>query len=112
MVLLAAPQAGGTIATRCLIPHRVHASIGVLAAVTVATACLLEGSTAAALAAPTEGMRRTLGIEHPAGVTECVVELDGSGQVVGAGMLRTARKLFDGLLFGKPTADKKEDLHG
>ncbi len=41
MTLVSAPTAGGAIATRSFIPHRVHASIGVLAAVTVATACLV-----------------------------------------------------------------------
>jgi 4-oxalomesaconate tautomerase len=99
MVLVSSPQAGGAIATRCLIPHRVHASIGVLAAVTVATACLLEGSPAAALAIVPEGDRKTLGIEHPTGVTDCVVELDETGAVTGAGMIRTARKLFEGHIF-------------
>jgi 4-oxalomesaconate tautomerase len=99
MVLVSAPKAGGAIATRCLIPHRVHASIGVLAAVTVATACLLEGSPAAALAAVPDGRRKTLGIEHPTGVTDCVVEVDEAGQVASAAMLRTARKLFDGRIF-------------
>ena len=99
MVLVSAPKAGGAIATRCLIPHRVHASIGVLAAVTVATACLLEGSPAAALAAVPDGRRKTLGIEHPTGITDCVVEIDDAGAVTSAAMLRTARKLFDGRLF-------------
>ena len=47
MTLVSAPLAGGAIATRSFIPHRVHASIGVLAAVTVATACLQPGSPAA-----------------------------------------------------------------
>ncbi len=100
MVLVSAATAGGAINTRCLIPHRVHATIGVLAAVTVATACLLDGSPAAALVGHTEGRERTFGIEHPTGVTDCVVALDEAGRVVGAGMLRTARKLFDGLVFG------------
>jgi 4-oxalomesaconate tautomerase len=99
MVLVSAPKAGGAIATRCLIPHRVHASIGVLAAVTVATACLLDGSPAAEVATVPAGARKTLGIEHPTGITDCVVELDEAGTVTGAGMLRTARKLFDGALF-------------
>jgi len=119
MVLVSAPRAGGAIDTRCLIPHRVHASIGVLAAVTVATACLLEGSTAAPLAVPGEGSNRTLGIEHPTGVTECVVALDAAGQVTGAGMMRTARKLFDGLVFaaspgtdGTDDTNRREATHG
>ena len=47
MTLVSAPQAGGAIATRSFIPHRCHASIGVFAAVSVATACTLDGSPAA-----------------------------------------------------------------
>lgn len=99
MVLVSAPRQGGTISTRCLIPHRVHATIGVLAATTVATACLLGDGPAAAVAAPSSGAQRTIAIEHPSGITECVVALDGDGHVAAAGMLRTARKLFDGTLY-------------
>ena len=102
MMLVAPPQNGGAIAVRSLIPHRVHASIGVLGAVSVATACLIEGSTAAALAAlprVSAGTTLTLGVEHPTGVTECVVSLDDEGRPVEAGMLRTARKLMDGEIF-------------
>ncbi|MYF87801.1 MAG: 4-oxalomesaconate tautomerase, partial [Rhodospirillaceae bacterium] len=51
MTMVSAPQHGGAIATRTFIPHRCHATIGVLGAVSVATACLLPGSPAAALAA-------------------------------------------------------------
>jgi len=100
MMLVAPPREGGAIAVRSLIPHRVHASIGVLGAVSVATACLVEGSPAAAVAKVPEGLDKTLGVEHPTGVTECVVSVDASGQPVEAGMLRTARKLMDGVVFG------------
>lgn len=100
MVIVSPAQNGGAISTRCLIPHRVHASIGVLAAVTVATACLLEGSPAAECAAVPDGRTKTLDIEHPSGATTCVIELDDAGTVTGAGMMRTARKLFDGRIFG------------
>ncbi|MDT8758405.1 4-oxalomesaconate tautomerase [Sphingomonas psychrotolerans] len=99
MMLVAPPRAGGAIAVRSLIPHRVHASIGVLGAVSVATACLMEGAPAAALAAVPDGAVKTLGVEHPTGVTECVVTVDSEGAPVEAGMLRTARKLFDGVVF-------------
>jgi len=100
MMLVAAPKEGGAVAVRSLIPHRVHASIGVLGAVSVATACLIEGSPAAAVATVPEGSTKTLGVEHPTGVTECVVTVDDAGQPVEAGMLRTARKLMDGVVFG------------
>ncbi|RYE00615.1 MAG: 4-oxalomesaconate tautomerase [Sphingomonadales bacterium] len=99
MMLVAAPQQGGAIAVRSLIPHRVHASIGVLGAVSVATACLIQGSPAQALATVSEGQTKTLGVEHPTGVTECVVTIDEQGNPVEAGMLRTARKLMDGVVF-------------
>lgn len=99
MMLIAPPRQGGAVTVRSLIPHRVHASIGVLGAITVATACLIEGSPAAAVAVVPGGMTKTLAVEHPTGVTECVVTVDAGGKPVEAGMLRTARKLFDGLVF-------------
>ena len=50
MTLVSAPARGGAINTRSFIPHRCHATIGVLAAVTVATAATLPGSPAHRLA--------------------------------------------------------------
>jgi len=99
MMLVAPPRKGGAIAVRSLIPHRVHASIGVLGAVSVATACLIEGSPAAKVASVPDGLTKTLGVEHPTGATECVVTVDEQGQPIEAGMLRTARKLMDGEVF-------------
>ena len=46
MILVAPPRDGGVVSTRSFIPHRAHATIGVFAAVSVATACLLPGSPA------------------------------------------------------------------
>ncbi len=99
MMLVAAPGEGGAIAVRSLIPHRVHASIGVLGAVSVATACLIPESPAAKVAKVAQKRQLTLGVEHPSGVTECVVTLDEDGRPIEAGMLRTARKLMDGEVF-------------
>src|SRR4029078_8055268 len=48
MMLVAPPKEGGAIAVRSLIPHRVHASIGVLGAVSVADAWRVRASAAAA----------------------------------------------------------------
>jgi 4-oxalomesaconate tautomerase len=100
MMLVAPAQRDGAITVRSLIPHRVHASIGVLGAVSVATACLIEGSPAANVARVPDGLTKTLGVEHPSGVTECVVTVDDQGAPIEAGMLRTARKLMDGEVFG------------
>jgi 4-oxalomesaconate tautomerase len=99
MMLVAAPREGGAISVRSFIPHRCHASIGVLGAVSVATACLLPDSPAHALAVLPAGRSLRLEVEHPSGSTGCVIDLDAAGQVVRAAVLRTARKLFDGELF-------------
>ncbi|RZL85309.1 MAG: 4-oxalomesaconate tautomerase [Sphingomonas sp.] len=100
LMLVAAPRNGGAINVRSFIPHRCHASIGVLGAVSVATACLIDGSPAHGLAVVPDGQSKSLDVEHPSGATGCVIDLDENGNVVGAAMLRTARKLFDGNLFG------------
>jgi 4-oxalomesaconate tautomerase len=99
IMLVAPPRAGGAISVRSFIPHRAHASIGVLGAVTVASACLLEGSPAAAVAQIAPGARKTLSIEHPTGEMSCVIKTDEAGRVGGAALLRTARKLMDGEVF-------------
>lgn len=99
MILVAPPRDGGSICTRSFIPHKCHDSIGVLAAVTVATAALLPGSPAQQAARLTRGPKMTIVVEHPSGRTECVVEVGADGGVTSAGMLRTARKLMDGVVF-------------
>ena len=100
MMLVAPPRNGGTVTVRSLIPKRAHASIGVLGAVSVATACLFPGSPAAEVALLPDGPRKTLSVEHPTGEMTCVIETDAEGTVVSAALLRTARKLMDGLVFG------------
>lgn len=99
MTLVAAPQHGGALATRSFIPHTVHESIGVLAAVTVATAVMLEGSVAAELGVPGTGQQQTVGIEHPSGIFDALVDLDASGAVVASGNTRTARLISRGDIY-------------
>jgi 4-oxalomesaconate tautomerase len=99
--LVAAPADGGTICTRTFIPVRVHESIGVLGAVSVATALLLDGAAGRDLAAVKPGQTR-FDIEHPTGHVEVEVEVDRTSQpptVLRSGVVRTARKLFDGTVF-------------
>ena len=100
MMLVAPPMHGGAITVRSFIPHRAHASVGVLGAVSVATACLIPGSAAAAVAHPPKGTRKMISVEHPSGEMSCVLELDEGGSVKSAGLLRTGRKLMDGFVFG------------
>ncbi|MEJ5057053.1 MULTISPECIES: 4-oxalomesaconate tautomerase [unclassified Pseudomonas] len=95
MCLVAAARVGGAISTRTFIPHRCHISIGVFGAVSVAVACLIEGSVPAGLARIAEGDVKQLSVEHPTG--EFTVELRlQHGELVGCGLMRTARLLFDG----------------
>ena len=93
--LVAPAQAGGALSTRTFIPHRCHTSIGVFGAVSVAVACLIEGSVPAGLARIPAGDVKQLSVEHPTG--EFTVELRlQDGELVGCGLMRTARLLFDG----------------
>lgn len=99
MFLVSPPVNGGAINTRCFIPHRAHATVGVLAAVTVATAALIEGTPAAEVAQIPDGARKTLSVEHPTGEMSCVLEVNEEGSVTSAALLRTARKLMDGEVY-------------
>ncbi len=99
MTMVSPATGGGAISTRTFIPHRCHAAIGVLGAVSVATACLLPEGPAARIAAIPEGRDKALSIEHPTGEFTVLAQTDAQGQVVTAGVLRTARKLFDGVVF-------------
>ena len=100
MMLVAPPKSGGAVCVRSFIPHRAHATIGVLGAVSVATACLVAGSPAAAVAVVPEGARKLLSVEHPTGEMSCVLEVAEDGTVTSAALLRTAKKLMDGMVFG------------
>ncbi len=100
MTMVSPPVEGGCISTRTFIPHRCHSSIGVLGAVSVASTCLLEGSVAATMAVIPEGPQKSMRIEHPIGETTIIARLDDQGEVASAGVVRTARKLFDGTLYG------------
>jgi 4-oxalomesaconate tautomerase len=100
MMLVSPPRHGGAVTVRSFIPKRAHASIGVLGAVSVATACLVPGSPAADVATLPHGPRKTMSVEHPTGEMTCVLETTDDGAVVSAALLRTARKLMDGMVFG------------
>jgi 4-oxalomesaconate tautomerase len=95
MCLIAPAQAGGALCTRTFIPHRCHTSIGVFGAVSVAAACLIEGSVAVGVASVVQGDTKQLSVEHPTG--EFTVELRlGNDRLVSCGLMRTARLLLDG----------------
>jgi len=99
MTLIAPPRAGGHVCTRTFIPHRCHAAIGVLGAVSVATACVLPGSVAEGIVKKPGGSPLIVSVEHPSGEFTVTLEVSGSGadfKVGRSGILRTARALFEG----------------
>ncbi len=100
MCLVSPPVNGGTINTRCFIPHICHASIGVLAAVTVGTACVMPGSTAFDLAEVGDGNPKPISVEHPTGEFSVELEtgdpVDGIPTIRRSALLRTTRRLMEG----------------
>jgi 4-oxalomesaconate tautomerase len=103
MCLIAPPRQAGHVCTRTFIPRSCHPAIGVLGAVSVATACIIPGSVAHSCARASSGENRTLSIEHPSGEFTVRLHLDvadgDTPLVVRAGVIRTARLLFRGELF-------------
>jgi 4-oxalomesaconate tautomerase len=100
--LVALPGTGGSLSTRMFIPHRVHTSIGVLAAVTVATAAVIEGSAAARVYRPIADVVR---LEHPTGWFDTVVDVAAGPEGIHIGrsaIVSTARLLLDGIVHPRP----------
>ena len=106
--LVSSPRDGGSVCTRTFIPVRPHTAIGVLGAVSVATALLFPDAAGADLVQPL-GPDQPFDIEHPSGHLLVDVELDTARQppmVRRAGVVRTARKLFDGTVYAaSPASD-------
>jgi 4-oxalomesaconate tautomerase len=123
MSLLSPPAHGGAISTRTFIPRRVHEAIGVLGAVSVATACLLPGSVANEIAVLPDqaggdqaggdqaGGGTEIEVEHPTGFFTVTLEVDVSGDtftVTRSALLRTARLLMRGEVFVPSSALSRE----
>ena len=98
MTLVAPPRSGGSLTTRSFIPHVCHDAIGVLAAVTVATACVLEGSATEGIAVVPAGNTKTVSVEHPTGEFSVELDVDPNNpqNVTRAALLRTARLIMRG----------------
>jgi 4-oxalomesaconate tautomerase len=98
MTLIAPPRHGGSLSTRSFIPHVCHDAIGVLAAVTVGTACVLEGSVTQGIAVMPGGNSKKVSVEHPTGEFSVELEIDPANpqNVTRAALLRTARLIMRG----------------
>ncbi len=101
MCLVAQPRSGGHICTRTFIPHDCHSAVGVLGAVTVATAAVMPGSVANRCARVPPGLSKTLSVEHPSGEFSVVLSMNPANpsQVLRAALLRTARLIMRGEVF-------------
>ena len=102
MTLIAPPVNGGALTTRSFIPHVCHDAVGVLAAVTIGTACVLTGTVCEGVAVLPAGDGPALSVEHPTGEfsvalqTRLAPELPGGQEVTHAALLRTARLIMRG----------------
>ncbi|AEI47968.1 4-oxalomesaconate tautomerase [Runella slithyformis] len=106
MCLVSPPENGGVINTRMFIPHVVHEAIGVLAAVSVATACVIPDTVCQGVMSKQNSLliahHSSLSIEHPSG--EFTVSLEYSFQngeinILKSGVIRTARLLSKGEVY-------------
>lgn len=99
MTIVSPALNGGNINTRTFIPHNCHAAIGVLGAVSVASACLYDECVTNGIANISVSLNTQVSVEHPSG--EFSVELscedrDDELVIKKAGLLRTARLLSKG----------------
>ncbi len=98
-VLVAAPRAGGTVASRDFVPFNCHATYSVTGSMALAVACILPGTVAYKLAKLNGNGRQVIAIEHPGGTLDVEVyahQAGGKFELAEANLLRTCRKLFEG----------------
>ncbi|SDA92682.1 4-oxalomesaconate tautomerase [Sinorhizobium sp. NFACC03] len=98
-VILSAPRNGGTLSVRYFMPNECHPALATTGAVGIATAVANPGTVASTIAGATE-LPALIRIEHPDGRIDVQLETR-SGSTV-AGLVRTARRLFEGYAFAKP----------
>jgi 4-oxalomesaconate tautomerase len=109
MCLVAKPAGGGQICTRTFIPHDCHSAVGVLGAVTVATAAVMPGSVANRYALVPPGLAKAISVEHPSGEFSVILTMnpDNPTEVLRAALLRTARLIMRGDVYVPTTIDTK-----
>lgn len=101
MCLVAPPTGDGHLTTRTFIPHDCHSAVGVLGAVTVATAAVMPGSVANRDARVPEGARKNFSVQHPSGEFTVALTMDprDPAAVESASLLRTARMIMRGEVY-------------
>ena len=102
MCLVSKPAAGGFINTRTFIPHQCHDAIGVLGAISVASASLFENSIIQGIANITLKNVIDLAVEHPSGKIDLQLvtkNQPGMVDIESASLLRTTRLLARGEVY-------------
>ncbi|MCA2371326.1 4-oxalomesaconate tautomerase [Agrobacterium genomosp. 3 str. CIP 111-78] len=100
-VLVAPARNGGTLSVRYFMPDECHPALATTGAVGIARAAVTEGSVAFELAG-SPSVPTQIRLEHPAGRLD--VQLEMRNGAITAGLVRTARRLFEGFAFAKPVA--------
>lgn len=101
-VLLAPPRDGGQVCARSFIPIRPHTSIGVLAAISAVSGMLLPHAVGHELTSAWPTGSAAVDVEHPTGhllVDVCIDATVTPPRALRSAVVRTARKLFDGIAY-------------
>lgn len=99
--LLAEPKQGGAIAARYFMPWSAHPSFAVTGSICTGSCLLAPGTVAEGLAHIPNEKPTPIKIEHPSGAIDVVFdyEVGANGFALhSAGLLRTARKVFSGMV--------------
>lgn len=101
VALLAPARDGNAISARYLVPHKTHAAMAVTGGLCIASCCAVAGTVAEGIARMSPDNDQTVVVEHPSGVFEIALSVDGEGTatVVKGGVVRTARKLMAGEVY-------------
>jgi 4-oxalomesaconate tautomerase len=112
MCVVAKPAAGGQICSRTFIPHDCHSAVGVLGAVTVATAAVMPGSVANRYALVPPGLAKTISVEHPSGEFSVILTMNPANptEVLSAALLRTARLIMRGEVYVPTSIDARKGI--
>jgi 2-methylaconitate cis-trans-isomerase PrpF len=99
VLLSVAPD--GRLRVRYFVPDQCHLALATTGAIGIATACATSGTLAAEMIG-TVKVPATVGLVHPQGVLEVSLSYGEGSQGIRAGVVRTARRLFDGRVFVRP----------
>ena len=100
---VAPPQSGLGVSSRYLVPNRTHQAHAATGAICVASAAVAPGTVASEVARIDMASKPVVvAVEHPAGRLEVRLDIHraaGGIEVVSAGLVRTARLIFDGRIY-------------